>query len=239
MLPGTVQKSAARLGFDTVWRLTSLAPVFYHSGFRFCVRYISRADFVSEETEGAGSLSAAEAKAILGAGLALMPVQYAKLGYQPSAAGGAQLGANAAKNATKLGIPEGCTVWCDAEAFAADASTNDAVAFVNAWHEAVDAGGYRPGIYVGPNSKLTTAVLYSELKFQSYWKSASYVGNVNTRGYQMMQSLHQKIHGITVDFDVTAIDSKKGRPYWLQPDPPEDDQEASLVEYDALRLTQP
>jgi len=115
--------------------------------------------------------------------------------------------------AKNLGFPEGCTVWCDAEAFAPDATTNDAVAFVNAWHDAVAAQGYRPGIYVGPNSKLTTAVLYSDLKFPSYWKAASLVGNVDTRGYHMTQSLHQQIHGITVDFDIAAIDAKKGRPY--------------------------
>ena len=229
LLPGSVETSAARLGFDTTTRLSSTtASQFRESGFTFCIRYISRDDFVSTEVGGHGSLTRAEAEDILGAGLALMPVQYGQKGLVPTAALGTTVGTHAGSNATALGFPPGCSVWCDVESVAEDTTTEAVVEYCNAWSAAVSTAGFTPGLYVGPASKLTTDVLYKALHFTSYWKSASRVGNVDTRGYQMLQSLSQTLNGVRVDLNIAAIDSKGGRPRWLAP-PSEDAAHATFV----------
>lgn len=217
-LPGQVVTSAARLGFDTVTRLDfTTASMFFASGFRFCVRYISRDNLVSTQTGGSGSMSRAEAKAILGAGLALMPVQFAKRALEPTTSLGQRVGANAAQNAVNLGFPPACSVWCDLEAISSNSTTDDVIAYCNAWYAEVASAGYEPGIYIGPNSRLSTIDLYRQLAFKSYWKSASRVGNVDTRGYQLVQSLSRTLHGVHVDFDIAGVDSLDGRPNWLSP----------------------
>jgi hypothetical protein len=218
-LPGSVESSRAVLGFDCLTRLdAATCALFFSSGYRFAVRYLSRSHFVPDDTDGAGSMSRAEAETILGSGLALMPVQKAKRNMQASAIYGRAVGVAAAANASDLGFPPGVTVWCDVEAVALTESTEDVIAYCNAWWSEVDAAGFVPGLYVGPNSRLTTEVLYSRLKFTGYWKSASKVGNVDTRGYQMLQSLSMDLNGIRVDSNIAAVDSRGGRPQWLAPE---------------------
>ncbi|EDM74385.1 hypothetical protein PPSIR1_29755 [Plesiocystis pacifica SIR-1] len=220
LLPGIVQKSGSQIGFDTTTRLDQAkAAEFASDGFTFCVRYISRDDHVETATTGSGSMSRAEAEAILAGGLALMPVQFAQKNFAPTRDQGTTLGTNAAKNAAALGFPEGVNVWCDVEAIDSSSTTQEVVDYANAWASAVSSAGYLPGLYVGPNSKLTTSVLYQELSFQHYWKSAAWVPNVDTRGYQMWQSISMTKFGVYIDVDLVGIDSKQGRPYWLAPDP--------------------
>ena len=143
-LLGTAQTSAARLGFDTTARLdATTAGLFRQSGFSFCLRYISRKDFVGTATGGSGSLSRAEVEAILSAGLALMPVQYGAKGLAPTAELGTQVGTHAAANASALGFAPSCSLWCDVESVAEDASTEQVVAYCDAWCEAVVRRGPR------------------------------------------------------------------------------------------------
>lgn len=208
------------MGFDTSRRLTEdLAARFRTSGFRFVVRYVQRTRGVvtTPPGEGTGSMSVAEAEAILAGGLALMPVQFAKIGLEPSEQLGASMGDAMAWNLRRLGFPPGVTAWYDAEAIRRGTHHSIMAKHVNAWTREVEAAGYEAGIYVGPSSALTTESLYRDLELTRYWKSASWVPTVNERGYCMMQSLHQEVHGITVDVDVCGIDAKKGRPHWLEP----------------------
>jgi len=81
-LTGIVESdSAGETGFDTDDTLDlAKAKLFYQSGYRFCLRYLS----LSQETTK--DLNQKEAKAILDAGLALMPVQHVLYkGWTPSA----------------------------------------------------------------------------------------------------------------------------------------------------------
>ena len=81
------------LGVDTVQRLTPVtASALRREGMAFVVRYL-------------GSLSAEELACIMSAGLACMPVTYAK----------AYSGMSAISELRKLAIPEGVTVWLDLE----------------------------------------------------------------------------------------------------------------------------
>lgn len=216
-LPARASKAERRLGFDTWSAVTpEAAASFRNSGHHFAVRYVRRSEGISSATNG-GSMTREEAAGILAAGLALMPVQFAKKNLEPTASLGARVGAAAASNCRALGFPDGVTAWCDIEAIHPDATTADVVAYSNAWHAACSRGGYEPGIYVGPNSKLPTAVLYQDLRFTRYWKSASRVGNVDTRGYCMLQSLSDTIHGLRVDVNIITIDSRGGQPVWAAP----------------------
>lgn len=136
------------------------------------------------------------------AGLAVVPVQ---------------LGSNT------LAIPTGVTLWCDIEWVPSAIPTNDdaLIAYVEAWADAVIDGGYSAGLYVGPNTPLSGSQLYSISGIKHYWKSASRVPWVSTRGFQIMQSLYLtdnvSSNGITIDADVIAYDAKGELPVWVSP----------------------
>src|SRR5215471_4332572 len=104
-LAGTATKAPVGAnGFDTDTKLTNLsARNLKQAGFSFCIRYISRA-----ATEADFDLTTSEAEAILGAGLALMPVQHvARAGWLPSADLGTTNGKNAAAHTQSVGFPLG------------------------------------------------------------------------------------------------------------------------------------
>ena len=78
-------------------------------GFSFCLRYVSRVD-----REQANDLHEAEARTILNAGLALMPVQHvARAGWSPTQSLGTSYGRNAAAHVREIGFPPGVSVWLD------------------------------------------------------------------------------------------------------------------------------
>lgn len=199
-------------GFDTD---TSVCPEvatgFFNDGYLFCVRYLSRG------AESASDLSYDEACGILGAGLALMPVQHVSAaGWAPTAALGHQYGREAAGNAQSVGFPSGMNVWCDLEG-AAGAGADNVIAYCKAWYAAASEAGYVAGLYVGAGCLLTATQLY-DLPFNHYWKSESQVPPVAQRGYQMVQSrVSQKVHGISIDQDMTQADQQGGQVLWLAP----------------------
>jgi len=135
----------------------------------------------------------------------------------PSASKGTTVGQAAANNAALLGFPKGLTIWCDLEWKQAPANDDDTIAYANAWAAAVQAGGYEPGLYVGMNMGLSSSQLYYKLSFAHYWKSASEVPWVETRGFQMVQGLHQTLNGISVDPDLVMLDNKRQVFQWLKP----------------------
>jgi hypothetical protein len=212
-LPGTVQPApSGALGFDANSHISAnVAQQFASQGYQFCVRYLSRGP-----VQAAGDLSAAEANAILGAGLALMAVQHVRMaGWSPTAALGQSDGTNAAANATTIGFPPGVNIWCDLEGVNQAAAAQDVIGYCNAWYAAVSAGGFVPGLYVGANAILTGQQLY-DLAFQHYWQSESKVPAIPVRGYQMIQTLvPQPVNGIGIDQDVTQTDQLGGQATWL------------------------
>jgi hypothetical protein len=219
MLSGSVQKAPAGVrGFDADTPLSSQAAAdFFSAGFRFCLRYVGRVQMESYD------LSTQEAEGILAAGLALMPVQHVlNSGWMPTAVLGAEYGRNAATFAQQVGFPPGVNVWCDLEGVASHTEAADVVAYCNAWHDAVAAAGYVPGLYVGSEPGLTGQQLYAELRFTSYW-AAFNVARAATplpRGWQLVQSEgHGTTAGLTTydyDADTTQTDAMGGQVLWLQ-----------------------
>jgi hypothetical protein len=199
-------------GFDTDTALTpSSAGALTTTGFRFAVRYLSRAI-----PQAPGDLSVEEARTILGSGLALMAVQHCQRpGWLPSQALGEQYGATAEFNAQAIGLPPGVTLWLDLEGIAPYASAAETIAYVNAWTSQVAGAGYQAGLYVGANQPLNGDELYWRLKVTRYWRSASTVPDIPYRGYCMAQALAPSpIDGISVDRNVVMADAFGGLPMW-------------------------
>jgi hypothetical protein len=215
-LIGSVQSpNQASKGFDSDTTLSAAtAAAFFNDGYQFCVRYLSLG------AERSSDLSHDEAAAILGAGLALMPVQHVCTpGWQPSAALGQEYGKAAASDALGVGLPAGVNLWCDLEGIAAGADLAGAVTlYCQAWYAAVLDAGYVPGLYVGANCLLSSEQL-ELLPFQHYWKSESTVPTVATRGFQMVQTPGSTAHGIGYDLDATQADALGGQVRWLAPAP--------------------
>lgn len=212
-LPGSVQAApSGALGFDADSTITpAIAKLFAAQGYTFCLRYLSVG-----AGQAHGDLSPAEANNILAAGLALMPVQHVlRPGWSPTAALGTTNGTHAAANAAAIGFPAGVNVWCDLEVVAAGTTADEVTGYCNAWSDAVSAGGYVPGLYVGADIVLTGPQLF-ELKFEHFWKSESRVPAIPVRGYQMVQTMVPKpVNGIGIDKNVTQTDAQGGQVLWL------------------------
>lgn len=212
-LPGTVQPaSSGMLGFDADSVISqSAAQEFFSQNYSFCARYLSLG-----AGQDPGDLSSQEAQYILGSGLALMAIQHAPdPGWSPTYCLGLEYGLNAATNAKSLGFPPGVNVWCDLEQVSDSASSQDVIAYCNAWYTAVSAVGYVPGLYVGAGAVLSGQELYG-LQFQHYWRSISVVPEIPTRGYQVIQTPGQQdVNGIGIDKDTTQTDNENGQALWL------------------------
>jgi hypothetical protein len=201
------------LGFDSDTVITpAKAQAFKALGYIFCARYLSLGP-----RQDPGDLTAAEAAGILAGGLALIAVQHVRRpGWSPGAQLGATDGANAAANAKAVGFPAGVNVWLDLEGVGITVSSQDVIDHCNAWHDAVAAAGFVPGLYVGANSVLDGEQLYDELSFEHYWKSESKVPELPQRGYQIVQSpVLGLVNGISIDEDLAKADSEGGCALWL------------------------
>ena len=124
-------------------------------------------------------------------------------------------GANAAFNARALGAPSSVTLWCDVEWSSASAPTDPqpVLDYINAWAAQVVAGGYRAGLYVGPNVPVDGKSLYYDLpKITGYWKAASKTSWVAERGFQIIQGLSfTTAEGLDIDPDMAAYDGRGDR----------------------------
>jgi hypothetical protein len=218
MLPGTVAPATAGLlGFDSDTSVTpTVAADFFTHEYRFCMRYLSLGSVQSDS-----DLTLSEALCILGAGLALAPIQHAHVpNWSPTAELGTEDGGNAASHASQLGFPQGMNVWCDLEGVAGATAASQVIDYCNSWYGAVADAGYVPGLYVGAVAILDGQTLYESLKFSHYWKSLSgSVPEVAVRGYQMIQSNEHSAYGIDIDDDRTQDDSLGGAVLWLAPPP--------------------
>ena len=167
-----------------------------------------------------GSMNAARLKAVLDAGLAFMPVTVAGEYNDGGADEVAQLQA--------LGIPAGATVWLDLEGLKAwKTSPPELIAKINAWADAILAGGWMPGLYVGAPQPLTSRELYA-LRVQRYWWG---LGKPVDRmlalvypdcGWCLIQQWHGqkngllwKNTGVMVDTNGIQMDHKNRLPVWV------------------------
>jgi len=205
-------------GFDTQTALTpATAADFKSLGFQFCVRYLSRnqANHVFHQGNGTPDISAAETQAILGAGLALMAVQHVAPGAWAITPGlGTANGQAAAGFATAGGILPGTTVWLDLESLAVGTAPADIMEYCNDWFAAVSAGGFDPGLYVGFDTFLSPAQLYS-LNTTHYWRAMGNIPAIATRGYQMTQGPEAILAGVNYETDTIVKDALGGVPNWM------------------------
>lgn len=157
-----------------------------------------------------GTVTTAAVDAILGAGLALMPVTRANKFDGPAAV--SELAA--------LKLPSGCTVWLHVES---DASTPPAVLRqqIDDWATAIVAAGFEAGLYVGAGCPLTSVELYA-LKVTRYWKSQSKIIDRNGQlaepgcGWCMIQAYPEIIWaGVRVDIDIIQQDYRNRLPSWV------------------------
>ena len=211
-LPGGIEGAASSVpGFDCDAVLSAaLAQRFFSQGYRFCVRYLAR-------THASLNLSEQEAADILNSGLALMPVQHVRApGWLPDQTLGQQDGQEAVSLAQTIGFPDRVNVWCDLEEVNAGAKAQDVIDYCRAWHHAVRAAGYSPGLYVGAGTLLTGQQLFG-LPFQHYWRSSSSVPDLPIRGYQLIQfSPTIQLNGISVDLDVALPDNRGDSAMWMR-----------------------
>jgi hypothetical protein len=219
-LPGHVFTVPAGVrGFDTSETISARAAASMHSGgYRFAVRYVRRAK------RHPSTLTSAESRRLLEAGLGVMLVQYveSESSWTPSSGKGTQNGTIAADEAESLGFPWGVTIWCDLEGVASGTSSRSIIDYCNRWHEAVSAAGYVAGLYVGYHARLTPGQLYRNLRFTHYW--AAYNLNADqypsVRGVQMKQapsssSVIPSDLGISIQTDRVMSDVLGGRPTLL------------------------
>lgn len=216
MNAGTAVAVVGQKGFDgnTVMETDSLAA-FYAQGFRFAIRYVRNTD-----SSTSGNLSAAEAETIRSSGFALMAVQHVRgTGWRPTAELGQQDGILAVQQVVDCGLPARICVWMDLEGVYGDATSDDVLAYCNAWFTEVSIGGFIPGIYVGANCGLNQDQLDNQLPFEYYWRSGSSVPDLPNHGYCMVQLIdsHYVIDGVSYDLDTIVDDSNSKPPVWAAP----------------------
>lgn len=209
-------------GFDANVTITAdMAAAFARHGYRFVLRYVRR------KAKHAYDLTAAEARAILDAGLALGVVQHVESAesWSPTAAKGTTNGKIAAKEATAIGIPAGVCVWCDLEGVATRTAAQSVIDYCNSWHSAVAAAGFVPGLYVGYHCGLTATQLYRSLRFTHYWSAYNLNADQapTVRGAQMRQGVARgldRVDGFDVGFDTDVVvgDKLGGFPTFVGPD---------------------
>lgn len=163
-----------------------------------------------------GAMTPERLKSVLDAGLAFMPVTFAGEYFDGAADELTQLKA--------LSLPTGCTVWLDLEGQKAfDTPALELIAKINAWADAVKAGGYQPGLYVGSPQPLTSEELWA-LHVTRYWNALSREADRNGKlaepkcGWSMWQanpSVMWRDTGVFVDVDFIGADFLGRLPTWV------------------------
>lgn len=185
-------------------------------GIRGVIRYLSLG------SPGRLDLDASEVSGLHDAGLGVMAVQHAHgAGWAPSAQRGTQDGLCAAANAHHAALAVGCTVGCDLEGVATDASPQAILDFAAAWWESAKA--YLPALYVGYQCGLTGEELMDKLPFQRYWSAGSIVPTPTRRGFccwqvpPLDQTLQTTAGPLKYDLDIVGRDWLGGAPCWQVP----------------------
>jgi hypothetical protein len=214
LLPGSVNSATpGAQGFDASVNLAASDITLLAKTFTFCLRYVPYNAWTG------GDVTYDEAKSILQAGLALMPIYpYPGSGWQPDGASGTVNGNRAISGARTAGFPDNMNLWMDLEGIADGWPAQSVIDHCNAWYDVVEAAGFVPGLYVGLPCGLTGDQLYSSLKFHHYWRSESTSSPaIPVRGYQVIPSLSTTPAdlGFEIDPDVTQRDNLGGNAQWL------------------------
>jgi hypothetical protein len=208
------------MGFDTAGFVSAdQAKRFRAAGYKFVMRYVERSQRVYDEpTPTIGDwfypLSKKEFAWLLDADLMVGVVQRAKFRGKPylNRQYGKDIGYAAMWCCKELGVPQGATVYVDAE-WTDGPSDSQVMQFLRAWHETGPDAKMRTGTYEGYEG-LTGAQWYSIPYCRSYWRSAlRYLGDPQPRSWSMYQTTQQAVFGIGIDVDLITYDNKGNRPY--------------------------
>jgi len=198
------------------------AEAVYDAGFRTWFRYVDRvlAD-PDKDKRWPINLTRPELAMLLDVGFDVGLVQYYSTGYESQERGarlcgayGEQLGSIASANARRLGVPQGVTIFCDAEDWIRLPSKLHGFQYLNRWSAANVAAGDEPGLYYGANMGneraefFTGADLYGLPRFRAYWKSMGYCPHMPRRGPTMVQAPPVKVAGLELDPNVITLDGK-------------------------------
>lgn len=208
---GAVQQGKAGLiGFDTTEVLNAVsAKAYVNRGFRFCIRYVGRSKGKSNYVD----ISRSEAQTIVEAGLALAIAQHPLAsGWAPTEKMGHDFGNYAALAAGQAGLLPGMNIWLDLEGIKDGVSSDDVIAYCNAWFTEVEDLGFETGIYIGAAPGLTADQLYWDVKTKHYWKGGSSAkagvpDDIPHRGYQIIQRIQNPNTSKEFDSDVTRTDA--------------------------------
>lgn len=195
--------SKGEKGFDCNATVTSLvARAMRDANFTFAVRYLPRI------TAKAIDLTPTEVDVITSAGLGIIGVQHFEGdGWTPTFEKGSNYGKTAAAHAAMCGLVNGTHLFLDLEGVNKDVDHQVIIEYCNEWHHEVSAAGFKPGLYVGWDCRLTPKELYYKLAFDCYW--AAY--NLDTRLYPvvrgvcMQQSSGKAPTGVKLSIDVNEI----------------------------------
>lgn len=181
--------------------------------FNFAIRYVGRNSMADYD------ISIEEKDAILYAGLDLGIVQHCPLkGDLPVSKDlGKKWGINAREFSKAVEYEKGCVVYLDLEDVNIEYANDQQSIYdyCNYWYEEVSKY-YQAGIYIGFNNFMTSEQLYRYLKFQTYWKSLSWVPDVYKRGYAMFQYPYGTKFGIDLDLNILKGDNLGGCPKFMK-----------------------
>ena len=188
-----VISASRRLALDTVSYFTPYCEAIKTIGAPTVFRYLNYESYFRDKPDMSNdwfkSLSIQERDELLRAGWDIGIVQRG-VGKRNSGGrdAGLHVGESAVYNASGVGILPGATIFCDCE-WSTPPSKDMQIEYINAWASQVKSAGYIAGLYVSPDLSLSSSDLYALPYTQAYWKSASYVPTVDTRGFQVLQSL--------------------------------------------------
>jgi len=163
-----------------------------------------------------GSMNPARLKYVLDAGLGFMPVTFA---------GEYEDGANdEIAQLRALGVPAGVSVWLDLEGMRAwKSDPKQLIAKIDAWADAVAAGGWMPCLYVGAPQPLTSAELH-KLHVVRYWRGQGRCVDRTgalaepTNGWCMTQMFPSVTRGgVLIDANIVGQDYRGRVPSMLVP----------------------
>lgn len=182
------------IGGDTSGAFTGTMPAQYAAlGYKFALRYVT----IPHGVIVPKPLTASEAAALRGLGVAIGLVQAIQQPSEISAANGTRDGKSATDQAQALGYPAGAVLWYDLEGVFPIAIV--LIDYLNNWCREAQAAGYIPGLYNGPQYPLTAAQIQA-LIFPRYWGPDAKVPTP-ARGYCLLQ-----VHPSNVPMAGTAVD---------------------------------
>ncbi len=174
--------------------------------------------YVGLRENGANDITRERLAGILDAGLGCWLIQHCfNPGWEASASLGAELGANAKRNAVLAGYAEGASLVLDLEGCASVGSA--VIDFVNAWVDAV-TDTFSPLLYVGFSAGLDAEQLYEALPGVHAYGSDIGPRVVAKRGFVWKQHPETTLHlGTTGDLRVdpgkVTADALGGRLRWM------------------------